>query len=186
MRVHQRHQQCVGSVGFRQVKIGSSFGQNLHRRQSAFTRSEQQRRQTTARADGHKIAIARPLLFFRPLGGFCVHIRTSFDEYLYNLGAIFSGGPHECGLSLPGFARIDRRAVLEQNANRFGIPRAGSRHQRGLALRGECICVNSGFQQKLDNLGVSIGAASDSGVIPNELAAVALAPALINSATAAA
>jgi hypothetical protein len=128
MRVDQCHHQCVGSVGFRQVKVGAGFDQDLHRRHCPLARGEEQRRQTTTWTSRYNIPVARPLRFLRPFGRASVDIRAGFDERLHDLGAIFSGGPHEGGLTLPGLARVDHCTVLKQSAHGFSISGAGGRH----------------------------------------------------------
>ena len=66
--------------------------------------------------------------------------------------------PHQRGLLVLVFLRVDVRAVSQQRLHRPGIARAGARHQRRLAVQQRCARVGAGREKPLDHRGAAVRA----------------------------
>ena len=89
-------------------------------------------------------------------------------------GVVLGRSPHQCRLALLLLARVGVGALVEQPGTAAGVAGAGRRHQHRLAPARRGLGVGAGRQQQLDHLGLPLIAASDSGVMPYRLAALAL------------
>ena len=112
--------------------------QGLNRRDPAFARRKQQRRESAVRPH--------------------VDVGAAGDQSTNDIGIAFGGGPHQRGLSVPAFFRIHRRAMTEQHLHRLDPAGASGRHQHRLALRHRGVRVGAGLQECFDDGRVSIHA----------------------------
>ncbi len=80
-----------------------------------------------------------------------VQVRVLRREELHHVGLALRGGPHDRGLSAPGFLRVDVGSRGKKRLGRVNLAAARGSHQRSFAVRSPEIGIGAGLEQRVDD-----------------------------------
>ena len=140
------------------IEIGVHIGKRGYRLHRALPRGIHQRGPAAFRQREHGHAVGLVAVFGeRQLFAARVQIRFACRQGFDRRAVVLGGSPHQRGLPLPGFARVDVDAAIEQRVDDVGAAGARGRHQDGLAVRTRSVGVRPGLQQRARDGPVAVG-----------------------------
>ncbi len=150
MHVLERQKQRRLAVRIFGIGIGAGGEQVLNAGRATFPRGIVQRRKA---ALVHVLRarllddLALPLIDLAVI----VQVRALRRQELHHVGLALRGGPHERGLSAPGFLGVDVGSRGQQRLGRVNLAAARGGHQRSFAVGSFEIGIGAGLEQRFND-----------------------------------
>src|SRR5207247_3768925 len=90
--------------------------------------------------------------------GASLELCVGINQHLHDLRVSCFGGPHQRGLTVPGFVCVNGGSIGQQQPHGFYVSGTSRQHQRSLSAPHRGIGIGAGFQQRFNDLGIPIAA----------------------------